>query len=50
LVYLGDASNLAYRIDAVKEAINKIPEKQGSLYANGDLNGNFELYFREGEI
>lgn len=38
LVYLGDASNLNYRIDLVNKALEKIKEKEGRLYANGDLN------------
>lgn len=50
LIYLGDSSNLNYKIEAVKEAIKKLPEKQGSLYVNGNFNNNFEPYFKEGEI
>ncbi|MCI8548715.1 MAG: FtsQ-type POTRA domain-containing protein [Bacilli bacterium] len=46
-VYLGDNSNLGNKMLYVNAIIEKEKGKQGEIFANGDLNNKFRVYFRE---
>ncbi len=46
-VYLGDSSNLSNKMLYVDAIIEKEKGKAGEIFANGDLNNKFRVYFRE---
>ena len=46
-VYLGDNSNLGNKMLYVNAIIEEEKGKQGEIFANGDLNNKFRVYFRE---
>lgn len=46
-VYLGDNTNLSNKMLYVNSIIEQEKGKAGEIYANGDLNNNFRVYFRE---
>lgn len=46
-VYLGDSSNLSNKMLYVNAIIEKEKGKAGEIFANGDLNNKFRVYFRE---
>ncbi|MCI8383418.1 MAG: FtsQ-type POTRA domain-containing protein [Clostridia bacterium] len=46
-VYLGDHSNLSNKMLYVNAIIEEEKEKAGEIFANGDLNDKFRVYFRE---
>lgn len=46
-VHLGDGSNLSNKMLYVIAIINEEKGKEGEIFANGDLNQKFKVYFRE---
>lgn len=46
-IYLGDGSNLSNKMLYVIAIINEEKGKEGEIFANGDLNQKFKVYFRE---
>ena len=46
-IHLGDASNLSNKMLYVVTIIEQEKGKEGDIFANGDLNSNFKVYFRE---
>lgn len=46
-VYLGDNSNLSNKMLYVNAIIKEEKGKAGEIFANGDLNNKFKVYFRE---
>ena len=46
-VYLGDNSNLSNKILYVNAILEQEKGKAGEIFANGDLNNKFRVYFRE---
>ncbi|MCI8470750.1 MAG: FtsQ-type POTRA domain-containing protein [Clostridia bacterium] len=46
-VYLGDNTNLSNKMLYVNAIIEEEKEKTGEIFANGDLNNKFRVYFRE---
>lgn len=46
-VYLGDNSNLSNKMLYVNAIIEEEKGKAGEIFANGDLNNKFKVYFRE---
>ena len=46
-VYLGDNTNLSNKMLYVNAVIEEEKEKKGEIFANGDLNNKFRVYFRE---
>lgn len=46
-VYLGNNSNLSNKILYVNAIIEQEKGKTGEIFANGDLNNKFKVYFRE---
>lgn len=46
-VYLGDNTNLSNKMLYVNAIIEKEKNKVGEIFANGDLNNKFRVYFRE---
>lgn len=45
-VYLGDNTNLSNKILYVNAIINQEKGKSGQIFANGDLNNGFKVYFK----
>ena len=46
-VHLGDNSNLSNKILYINSIIEQEKGKSGEIFANGDLNNKFRVYFRE---
>lgn len=46
-VHLGDSSNLSNKMLYVNAIIEQEKGKAGEIFANGDLNNKFRVYFRE---
>ena len=46
-IHLGDASNLSNKMLYVVAIIEQEKDIEGDIFANGDLNSNFRVYFRE---
>ena len=46
-IHLGDASNLSNKILYVIAILEQEKDIEGDIFANGDLNSNFKVYFRE---
>ena len=46
-VHLGDNTNLSNKILYVNAIIEQEKGKAGEIFANGDLNNKFRVYFRE---
>ena len=46
-IHLGDASNLSNKMLYVVTIIEQEKDIEGDIFANGDLNSNFKVYFRE---
>lgn len=46
-IHLGDASNLSNKMLYVVAIIEQEKGIEGEIFANGDLNSNFRIYFRE---
>ena len=46
-VHLGDASNLSNKILYVMAILEQEKDVEGEIFANGDLNNGFRIYFRE---
>lgn len=46
-VYLGDNSNLSNKMLYVNAIIEEEKGKKGEIFANGDLNNKFKVFFRE---
>lgn len=46
-VYLGDTTNLSNKMLYVNAIIEEEKEKAGEIFANGDLNDKFKVYFKE---
>ncbi len=46
-VYLGDATNLSNKMLYVNAILEEEKEKAGEIFANGDFNNKFRVYFRE---
>ena len=46
-VYIGDNTNLSNKMLYVNAIIKEEKEKAGEIFANGDLNNKFRVYFRE---
>lgn len=46
-VYLGDSSNLSNKMLYVNAILDEEKGKAGEIFANGDLNNKFRVYFRE---
>lgn len=46
-IHLGDGSNLSNKMLYVIAIINEEKGKEGEIFANGDLNQKFKVYFRE---
>lgn len=46
-IHLGDASNLSNKMLYVVAIIEQEKDNEGDIFANGDLNSNFKVYFRE---
>lgn len=46
-VHLGDSSNLSNKMLYVNAIIQEEKGKMGEIFANGDLNNKFRVYFRE---
>ena len=46
-IHLGDGSNLSNKMLYVIAIIEEEKDKKGELFANGDLNDKFKVYFRE---
>lgn len=46
-IHLGDGSNLSNKMLYVIAIINEEKDKEGEIFANGDLNQKFKVYFRE---
>jgi len=49
-VYLGDSSNLSNKMLYVNAILEEEKGKTGEIFANGDLNNKFKVYFRESLI
>ena len=45
-IYLGDNTNLSNKILYVNAIINQEKGKSGQIFANGDLNNGFKVYFK----
>lgn len=45
--YLGDATNLSNKMLYVNAILEEEKEKAGEIFANGDFNNKFRVYFRE---
>lgn len=46
-IYIGDGANLSNKMLYVKAILEKEKDVAGEIFANGDLNSNFKVYFRE---
>lgn len=46
-IHLGNASNLSNKMLYVVAIIEQEKDNEGDIFANGDLNSNFKVYFRE---
>ncbi len=46
-IHLGDTSNLSNKMLYIIAILDKEKDVEGDIYANGDLNKNFKVYFRE---
>ena len=46
-IHLGDASNLSNKMLYVVSIIEQEKDIEGDIFANGDLNSDFRVYFRE---
>lgn len=46
-VHLGDSTNLSNKMLYINAIIEKEKGKEGEIFANGDLNNKFRVYFRE---
>lgn len=46
-IHLGDCSNLNNKMLYIISILEQEKGKQGDIFANGDLNKNFKVYFRE---
>ena len=46
-IHLGDGSNLSNKMLYVIAIIDEEKDTKGEIFANGDLNDNFKVYFRE---
>lgn len=46
-IYLGDNTNLSNKMLYANAIIQEEKEKAGEIFANGDLNSKFRVYFRE---
>ena len=46
-IHLGDGSNLSNKMLYVIAIIEEEKDKKGEIFANGDLNDKFKVYFRE---
>ena len=46
-VHLGDGSNINNKMLYIVAIIEAEKQKEGEIFANGDLNKNFRVYFRE---
>ena len=46
-IHLGDASNLSNKMLYVMAILDKEKDVAGEIFANGDLNSDFRVYFRE---
>ena len=46
-IHLGDASNLSNKMLYVMAIIEEEKDIEGEIFANGDLNNDFRVYFRE---
>lgn len=46
-VHLGDASNLSNKMLYIQAIIEQEKGKEGEIFVNGDINNNFNPYFRE---
>ena len=46
-IHLGDASNLSNKMLYVVTIIEQEKDIEGDIFANGDLNSSFKVYFRE---
>lgn len=46
-IHLGDASNLSNKMLYVMAILEKEKDVAGEIFANGDLNSDFRVYFRE---
>ncbi len=46
-IYLGDNTNLSNKMLYANAIIEEEKEKAGEIFANGDLNSKFRVYFRE---
>ena len=46
-IHLGDASNLSNKMLYVVTMIEQEKDIEGDIFANGDLNSSFKVYFRE---
>lgn len=46
-IHLGDASNLSNKMLYVMAILEKEKDVPGEIFANGDLNSDFRVYFRE---
>ena len=44
-VYLGDNTNLSNKILYVNAIIEQEKQNKGKIFANGDLNNGFKVYF-----
>ena len=45
-VHLGDGSNINNKMLYIVAIIEAEKQKEGEIFANGDLNKNFRVYFR----
>jgi len=46
-IHLGDASNLSNKMLYVMAILEEEKDVSGEIFANGDLNSDFRVYFRE---
>ena len=46
-IHLGDASNLSNKMLYVIAILEQEKDVEGEIFANGELNSNFKVYFRE---
>ena len=46
-IHLGDASNLSNKMLYVMAILEQEKDVEGEIFANGDLNNGFRIYFRE---
>lgn len=46
-IYLGDGTNLSNKMLYINAIIEEEKGKAGEIFANGDLNNKFRVYFKE---